>query len=185
MKIRWNGLLMAGLLVVVTNGVIGLIVARNRSGAPVAEFELTERELRLQTYGQDNSGVALTLVFTNPAAHRSDSPGPSRKVYLALEYDETRAPAGARDPAPRLTLIDVGPDAAALRRKYPDARKVILLPGATRGQYDRAWARLAVNWIHVPLPASRALKGASRYRVRLRQGPSLELWVAEVQRIVG
>jgi hypothetical protein len=82
-------------------------------------------------------------------------------------------------------LIDVGSDAAALRRKYPDTKKVLILTGASRGMDAKAWAHLDVTEIHVPLPESSALKAAPHYRVRLRQGPSLELWVAGVERIVG
>jgi len=195
MKIRWNGLLAAGLLVLLANGFVLVHVARNHAATPIADFELTDRELRMVGYGEDNSGVMLWLTFQND--QRIYSPELTRKAYLALEYDgpafrewQDRQPVRPGQPAPsldqisRLVLLDVGPDAAALRKKYPDSRKVIILPGAARG-YQRSFARLEASTIHVPLPASRALKGAAHYRVRLRQGPSLEIWVAEVQRIVG
>jgi len=203
MKIKLNGLLIAGLLVVLSNGFVLLNVARNRAGTPVAEFELTERELKLWQQGDDNSGIILQLAYQNGQQMRTYSPKPGRKVFVALEYEgpawrEWRAKQDSQpvqadtvwrqphspDQASRLVLIDVSPDAAALRVKYPDTAKVIILPGAAKGGLA-GWARVEVSTIHVPLPASRALKGAVHYRVRLRQGPSLEIWVAEVQRIVG
>jgi hypothetical protein len=204
MKTKLNGLLAAGLLVLLANGFVFVQVARNRAATPVAEFELTDRELRLLPRGEDDSGVGLSLIYMNPAPYRDMNLGPNRKVFLALEYDgpawrdwrdhpDRPVPGlGARHLEPdtieqssHLMLIEVGPDAAALRRKYPDTRKVIILPGAARGTGERAWARLEVTEIHVPLPESIALKGAAHYRVRLRQEPSLELWVAGVERIVG
>lgn len=195
MKIKSNGWAFAMLLVLLANGFICVSVARNRAATPVAEFELTDRELRLVGYGEDNNGVVLWVTFQND--RRIYSSELTRKTYLALEYDgpafrewQDRQPVRPGQPAPsldqisRLVLLDVGPDAAALRKKYPDSRKVIILPGAARGN-ERSFARLEVTTIHVPLPLSGALKGAAHYRVRLRQGPSLEIWVAEVQRIVG
>jgi hypothetical protein len=204
MKIKLNGLLAAGLLVVLANGFILVHVARNRAGTPVAEFELTDHELRLLGYGEDNSGVGLSLIYQNPSGYPYQYPGLIRKAYLALEYDgpawqqwreqqekKAAGPDGRQlaadtvDQSSHLVLIDVGSDIAALRRKYPDTKKVLILPGASRGLDAKAWARVEVGWIHVPVPLSGALKGAAHYRVRLRQGPSLEIWVAEVQRIVG
>ncbi len=195
MKIRLNGLRVAVLLVLLVNGFVLVQFARNRAAAPVAEFELTDRELRMVGYGEDNSGVILWLTFQNDRHVYSSEL--SRKTYLALEYDgpafrewQDRQPVRHGQPAPsldqisRLVLLDVGPDATALRKRYPDARKVIILSGAARGN-ERSFARLQVNTIHVPLPHSGALKGATHYRVRLRQGPSLEIWIAEVQRIIG
>lgn len=197
MRIKPNGLWIAGLLVLLANGFICIGVARNRAAAPVAEFELTDRELRIVGNDEDNSGVVLRLNFQNDQRQRIQSPELTRQAYLALEYDgsafrewQDRHPVVPGQPAPsldqisRLVLLDVGPDAAALRKKYPDFRRVIILPGAARGS-QRSFARLEVNTIHVPLPHSGALKGAAHYRVRLRQGPSLEIWVTEVQRIVG
>lgn len=203
MRIKPNGLWIAGLLVLLANGFVCINVLRNRAGTPIAEFELTDRELRVRQQGEDNSGVVLRLTFQNAQRPRIHSTEPSRKAYLALEYDgpawrewrdqqDRQGPQPVRpglpvpslDQSSRLVLIDVGPDAAALRQKYPDATKVIILPGADRGD-QRSAVRLEINTIHVPLPLSGALKGASHYRVRLRQGPSLEIWVAEVQRIVG
>ena len=202
MKIKLNGWSVAALLVLLANGFICISVARNRSGTPIAEFELTDRELHVSQQDEDNTSVKLSLTFHNEEFQRS-SPEPSRKAYLALEYDgpawrEWReqqikkaasygrhSSAESFDKASHLVLIDVGTDAAMLRRKYPDTKKVIILPGASGHLDVKAWARVEVNTIHVPLPESGALKGATHYRVRLRQGPSLEIWVAEVQRIVG
>lgn len=199
MRIKPNGLWIAGLLVLLANGFICINVARNRAGIPIAEFELTDRELRLQDYGEDKSGVGLSLIY-QPEAYRNMHEELNRNAYLVLEYDgpawrewRDKLPPGVSyrltpehlNQTSRLVLIDVGPDAAALRRKYPDTKRILILPGASRSTGPKTWARLEVRTIHVPLPHSGALKGAAHYRVRLRQGPSLEIWVAEVQRIVG
>jgi hypothetical protein len=62
MKRSW--LILAILLVLVTNAIALVGVWRNRAGAPVETIELTERELPLQSMGQDNSGVGLLLAWT-------------------------------------------------------------------------------------------------------------------------
>ena len=56
-----------GIALVLLVNILALIgVARNRAGDPVQTIELTERELPLQTMGQDNSGVMLRLAWSAP-----------------------------------------------------------------------------------------------------------------------
>ena len=53
--------------VVLISNAIGLaLAARNRAGDAIQTIELTERELPLQSMGQDNSGVGVTLDWNRP-----------------------------------------------------------------------------------------------------------------------
>jgi hypothetical protein len=56
-----TGLIFAVGVVLVSNGIALIGVARNRAGGPVETIELTERELPLQNTDQENSGVGLRL----------------------------------------------------------------------------------------------------------------------------
>ena len=56
-----------GIALILLVNILALIgVARNRAAEPVQTIELTERELPLQTMGQDNSGVMLRLAWSAP-----------------------------------------------------------------------------------------------------------------------
>ena len=103
----------------------------------------------------------------------------------------------------RLIAIDAAPDAAALRRRYPDATKVLIVrakigpnpypnyrPGTTPG--PGLTGRIEIREeINVPLPFSTQLKdiggrpaGAEpRYQVHLRFGSLREPWVTGVDRL--
>jgi hypothetical protein len=83
-----------------------------------------------------------------------------------------------RQTTPRLVAVDVSLDADALRRKYPDRKRVMILPalvramlsmklpasneGPARAAYLRgAITRLAIESINVPEPLSRRFDGQS------------------------
>jgi hypothetical protein len=55
------GLILAIVVILAANAVALMEAARNRSGAPLQTIELTERELQLQSMGEDDSGVSLLL----------------------------------------------------------------------------------------------------------------------------
>ncbi len=55
------GLILATAIVLGTNAIALILAAQNRAGEPMQTIELTERELALESMGQDNSGVGLSL----------------------------------------------------------------------------------------------------------------------------
>lgn len=72
-------------VLVTTNTLVLLHVARNRAGAPDAELELTERELRYMPHGSDDSSLTLTLQWQNPAPEYSYQPtAAARPDFLDL-----------------------------------------------------------------------------------------------------
>ena len=83
-----------------------------------------------------------------------------------------------RQTTPRLVSVDVSLDASALRRKYPDRQRVMVLPALVRAKVEPerrpsaeaplrpayfrgAITRLAIESINVPAPLSRRLDGQS------------------------
>ncbi len=86
---RW-GLVSAILLLIGTNAITLILAARNRAGMPFETIELTERELTLQSMDQDNSGIALSLIW-----HRQDSSSYfDRQKMESIGFD-FRIPAGS------------------------------------------------------------------------------------------
>lgn len=100
----------------------------------------------------------------------------------------------------RLFVIDAGLDAGALRQKYPDRSRFMLLRGTVRpGIRDRGpgqpqatgyVSRISTRRIHVPhalrgpLESARAVGdsgGGDRFTVELLVGQRLEPWIADVQ----
>jgi len=56
-----HGLLLAGAVILVTNAIVLLSVARNRTAPPIETIQLTERELPRQPHDKEDSGVSLRL----------------------------------------------------------------------------------------------------------------------------
>jgi hypothetical protein len=85
-------LLFAIALILASNGIALIGVARNRAGEPLATIELTERELPLMNIGIDNSGIDLSITwfrtFPAPAA------GPLNRAQLEQTGFHFRFPAG-------------------------------------------------------------------------------------------
>ena len=100
----------------------------------------------------------------------------------------------------RLFVIDAGLDAGALRRKYPDRSRFMLLRGTVRPSIrDRGpdhpqatgyVSRISTRRIHVPhalrgpLEAARAVGdsgGGDRFTVELLVGRRLEPWITDVK----
>ncbi len=107
-----HGLLLAGAFILVTNAIVLLGVARNRTAPPLETIQLTERELPREPHGKEDSGVSLRLQwqrfgstyfdqyawmdraklkelgFDYQAALRDPKHPPlERPAFLALEYD--------------------------------------------------------------------------------------------------
>jgi hypothetical protein len=149
-------------------------------------------------------GFDLSVPADSPKASRFYDNQRSREAFVALELEgpaweawlkdreprlETETSYGPqvsldnridieRQTTPRLVAVDAGRDAAALRRKYPDRKRVLILPavlramlnmkipasreGPPRAAYLRgAITRLAIESISVPEPLSRRLDGQS------------------------
>ncbi len=207
-----RGFLLPAALVVAADAWLLVGVARNRAGEPDAELELTERELRLVRLGDENTGVALDWEWEGPrfrppwevaptwfdeAKLRDLGYDPGKLAHRLLPKEafivfEHAGGAGLR-------AVDAGRDAGALRRRYPDRRRCLILRGMVRmivpekepRQPRGAVLQPAVPVIYVPLPYSRALAGlsptaalpgASRYTVTLRIGRNHEPWVTSCNR---
>lgn len=154
----------------------------------------------------------------DPAAEASDLSyrrQRSRRTFVALEFNGTawqtwRAWSQARrmaqhfpdntsqyDNSSQLVIIDAAPDAAALRRRHPDRRAVMILPAAVRigrlsnvaatGDRPAAPARLTGYFdlapaIHLPRPFSDHLPAYTKhYRVHLRVGQLYDPFVTAVE----
>jgi hypothetical protein len=141
----------------------------------------------------------------------------SREVFVAVEYDGSawrafldkvrhepaeRSPYRAEPESPetierthsRLFAIDAFRDAATLRRRYPDATKVLILRGKIRPLVDSGFryaARkeqppilsgsldLLSEELNVPLPFSRGFP-EGQYQVRFRIGMHFEPWLTGI-----
>ena len=107
-----RGLLFAAALIIGTNAIVLVGVARNRLGSPLRTIQLTERELSREIRDKENSGVSLQfqwirytpsnfdeyawldrpkleeLGFDTQAALRDPKHPPlERSAFLVLEYD--------------------------------------------------------------------------------------------------
>ena len=97
-----------------------------------------------------------------------------------------------RQTSSRLVSIDVARDPAALRRKYPDRKRVMILPAVVRAKLDlprRASAtlplrpayvrgaitRLAIESINVPEPLSRQFDNQSAYSAYTYDGKQVKI----------
>jgi hypothetical protein len=120
----------------------------------------------------------------------------ARSGYAAIE---------AAEDGSGMRAIDAGLDAAALRARHPDRRRVAIVHAIFRAAYQGPWTATAerparaariegyiMDWpsrLHVPLPYSAALRpvlgesGSDRLacRVRVRYGHLLEPQVAGVE----
>jgi hypothetical protein len=207
--------------------------AWNRSGEPDAVLVLTERELRLPARQAENTALTLTLVI-EPARDRRDAEGreagwfdraklesigfdcrrpltaenaahyrtrPPRATYAALEFD-----AAAPPDSPRLRPVDVDNDAAALRRRHPDRRRVAIVEATAALRYvsERGQAPFLAGRVTSVLPGEINVPGAwrtlltplqpdkpeaawpppsrePRFRATIAWGSRLEPWIERVE----
>jgi len=149
-------------------------------------------------------GFDLSVPADSPKAERFYQNLRSREVFVALEFDgpaweawlkdreprlQTETSYGAqvslperieieRQTTPRLVAVDASLDAAALREKYPDRKRVMIVAALVRAMLNMklpaskegpalpaylrgAITRLAIESINVPEPLSRRLDGQS------------------------
>ena len=152
-----KGLVIAAAVVIVTNVFALGRTAANRVGEPEATLDLTERELRLawidpaanaQEPGWFDAAKLAEIGFDcsrpvtaeNASHYRTQPP---RSTYAVLENEGAAwqrylaaPPAGAErevlERQSHLVLIDVGHDPSALRARYPDRRRTVVVPATAR-----------------------------------------------------
>jgi hypothetical protein len=239
-------LLAAAAVVIATNAIVLVGIARNRSTV-TEEIELTQRELTVRRSGEDNSGVSLWLTWIDPAVYGEGpywfgqaklaevgfdvrtpvtDPGAeikyrdvlTRDAFVVFENggaawdawrkaeEERQARYSSNLPGraqpytgTRLTAVDAGRDPAALRRRYPDQSKFLIVRAVVHLYYQKRWDRATAremppaflrgsiqavepNEIHVPLAHAFSLSGATSYSVTLRYGSRYEPWITSIQR---
>jgi uncharacterized protein DUF4824 len=188
-------------------------------------LESTATFLRLVWRSPDNDGFACDRIrplgFACPDSREATQP--SRHGYVVLEYDGAAferlrqhdealqaqlaaenpsvatSPPWWRNEATRLVVVDLGPDADALRRIYPDRSRYLIslarigVRDAPGGTLTGFVPELLPSTINVPLPFSKKLRDAAalhagdppkswtpRYTVTLRYGRFLEPWIVDV-----
>jgi len=230
---RRYGPWLAAALVVASNLAAWRAAALNRSGEPEAVLVLTERELRLPEKQAENTALTLHLVFERWRERgdtevreagwfdraKLESIGfecrkpmtpengdyyrtrPPRATFAALELGE-----GASLES-RLSVVDVDNDAAALRQRHPERRRVAIVeataimryvsnPGQPPFLMGRVSAVLPPE-INVPREWRGALEGLQsddaqpgvspplqhepRFRVTVAWGKRLEPWITKVE----
>ncbi len=153
----------------------------------------------------DQRKLAELGISSEQAEARRSRPRP---VYVALEYDgeAARQRDQGANPLPecrvgewvcsRLVAVDAALDPAALRRRYPDRARYLILRaearaissgGGSRPRQVRGALQLLIGEIYVPrdrdaLSDLAAAPGGPRYAVRLSVGSRYEPWVAGVRR---
>ena len=229
---RRYGPWLAAALVVLSNLAAWRAAALNRSGEPEAVLVLTERELQLPAKQTENTALSLRLVFDRwrergdtvvreagwfdraklqsigfdcrrpVTAEHADyyRTRPPRATYAALEYAESSSLDS------RLSVVDVDNDAAALRQRHPDRRRVavveatavirqVINPGQPPFLMGRVTSVLPPE-INVPREWRGALEGLQsdarpgtwpppqrepRFRVSVSWGKRLEPWITNVE----
>lgn len=156
----------AGSLVLVTDAIALLGAAYNRSGTPVAAIELTERELTLQRPFRESTALFLRLDWiptrgSHPSGETTDwfneaklkeigydlrvpanDPSApayyrairSRQVFAVFEYKQDLPPDNVLTSG--LVAVDVGLRFDALRARYPDGRRYLIVPALVRAFHD-------------------------------------------------
>jgi hypothetical protein len=149
-----TGLLLAIMLVIIANLAALSGVWYNRGGAPTAVVTLTERELRMVSSDEDDSGVALRFIwqgldqeeldnepwldrakleqlgFDIPPAGHDQHFHDWRVVFVVMELREET------ETGSRLFPIDAGLDREELLRAYGNSPRAFVAPGVVRINYD-------------------------------------------------
>jgi len=166
----------------------------------------------------EEMGFDLSIPAGSPKSSRLYENLRSRQAFVALEFEgpaweqwlakrESQAPTELsygpqvtlqdrleieRQTTPRLVSIDVARDPAALRRKYPDRKRVMILPALVRVKLEperRASAaaplrpaylrgaitRLAIESISVPEPISRQFDNQLSYSPYTYDGKQVKI----------
>ena len=86
-------------------------------------------------------GYDCRLPLSDPSAPEHYRLMPAREAFAVFEYGEA-VPAEAGDSRvtlSRLVAVDAGRDPTLLRRRYPDARRVLIVPSLVRLFYQVKW----------------------------------------------
>jgi hypothetical protein len=203
-------------VVVAVNAYVLVGVVIDRSGGPLECINLTERELILSGISEDNTGVALRLAWSHgkqsgwqaedfdsaklaelgfdvsvppgaPEAVQHYRKQSARQVFAVLEYGEPR---DALPASTRLVVVDAGRDYGALRRRYSDQSRYLIVPALVRIGLHYSQTKpdaiagsvvmLLVNQIHVPQPCAATLAGLrnrGRYTITLCYGKRFHPWI--------
>jgi hypothetical protein len=204
---RRLGLAASLALVILVNALVLAGVARNRSGTPEARVVLTERECPVVRMVEDDedTGLSLRLTWTapgegwpppvapdvlrslgfdvsmdrnDPRARRVYEHALARDAFIVLAESETEAPSQKAEPMQsRLVNVALGRDAAALRSRFPQRDRYLILPvevepylskSKDQGPQLSASVSLRSPDLYVPLSLRPIL---NRFRERLRHDP--------------
>lgn len=163
----------AGTLVLAADAWLLAGVARNRRAGPEYRFELRPGDYHMVRYGEENSGVAIRLNIAPPRVSyrlstRAPRRVPGKPAFAILER---------RTDAAGLSIVQTAEDAAALRRRFPDAARFPLVRAVVR-----PWGYQALNpTVHVPLPYSQTLLAPGEHSVTLCFGRNHEPWICGVR----
>ncbi len=196
-------------LVVAANVFVLAGVAADRSGGPIQRVELTQSDLPEAWTGDDNTGIAVRLATFGPQSRERPVLDEAKLVQIGFDCS---VPPGApsavshyrRQPArealvvfqlggPVLTPVDTGRDFRALRVRYADQGRYLIVPALVRARlrYEEGKPVAVEGWyfslqplIHVPQPYARTLRelrARNSYRLTLCYGKRLEPWVCGVR----
>lgn len=190
---------------------LGFDTSAGRGEAVSGGDEATERRYRRQqaravvlVLEYDGPSWQRTLVRARNAAARdaaaaAANPGSEKLAGEAKSAAERAASESSANS--RLFAVDAGTDAAALRARYPDRGRYLILKGQVRPAvlfgkgkliFGGRISDIAVNRINVPLdlrgeldrirdaPGQRGPNSPPRYEVRLATGQRLEPWIEQV-----
>lgn len=125
-------LIFAVAVILASNAIALIGVARNRAGEPFETIELTERELPLQIFGQDDSGVVLRLSLSPDTMFGS---GPLDRTQLEAAGFDTQFPAGLKSSdialLPRPAYVALEYEGAAWEKwlqQTPDSKRQTVRP---------------------------------------------------------
>lgn len=200
-------------VVAISNGFALLHVWLNRTGTPEASLTLrdsratpprgqeTGLDFRLPLHFQRGPWLSIdtlrqvgfdcSVALTDPHADAFYRSQPSRKAFVAGELRDEQA--GALLPTSELTLFDAALDADALRGRYPDASKTVILPavlnlrlitaheGELQPQLTADVSGLSTQ-VHVPKPFSDQIRANhfAPWLLHLNFGRIHEPWVTGV-----
>lgn len=181
------------LVVVVASNAAALWRARaNRQGEPESRLTLSSREVFVNTHGSDNSGASVMLKYeTLPAPEAiglncaEKNPEEDRAAFAALELDgpgfaklaPIQGPYNSQ--RPRLVVVAVAYDPAALRARYPDRTRVMILP-ATLYRFGTCMVRkLHGSDIHLTREQAARVEGTDKIHATIAIGSRYEPWVED------
>jgi hypothetical protein len=86
-------------------------------------------------------GYDCRLPLTDPSAPAHYRAMPAKEAFAVLEYNEAAWGDAGEDHSSwsRLLAVDAGRDFALLRKKYPDTRRVLIVPSLVRLSYEAKW----------------------------------------------